>query len=103
MNKPKKASNRKSQPAAPIIFALFVFIALATVVVLEYIDYRHQRYSFIFTRLIRLQGTVNHRQAFDTEHRGDPESRPEPDSIRSAIRTASFITGSTPMRINTDH
>lgn len=67
MNKSKKAPKRKFQPAAPIIFALFLFVALATVVLLEYIDYRHQRYSFIFTQLIRLQGTANHRHAFGTE------------------------------------
>ena len=67
MNKPTKAPKRKSQPAAPIIFALFVFIALATVVLLEYIDYRSQRYSFIFTQLIKLKGTAGHRQKFSNE------------------------------------
>ncbi len=67
MNKPRKAPIRKSQPAAPIIFALFIFIALATVVLLEYIDYRNQRDSFIFTRLIKLKGTASHRQEFGGE------------------------------------
>ena len=67
MNKPKKALKRKSQPAGPIIFALFIFIALATVVLLEYIDYRNQRYSFIFTQLIKLKGTASHRQKFSNE------------------------------------
>ena len=64
MNKPKTRSNRKSQPAAPIIFALFVFIALVTVVALEYHDYRHQRYSFLFTRVFRLEGTARQQKQF---------------------------------------
>lgn len=67
MNKAKIASNRKSQPTAPIIFALFVFIALTTVIALEYNDYRHQRYSFLFTQVFKLEGTAPQRKQFGVD------------------------------------
>jgi len=45
-------SNRK---AAALSFFFFGFVALAIVVALEFLDYQAGRYSFIFSKLIRLQ------------------------------------------------
>jgi polysaccharide deacetylase 2 family uncharacterized protein YibQ len=59
-----KNSNRK---AAAISFFLFGAIALATVVTLEFLDYRSGKYSFIFNKLISLQQTRPDSEKFSRE------------------------------------
>ncbi len=51
----RKSTKSKKQNQTVLFFTLFIAIALASVVLLEYIDYRKGKESFIFTRLIPLQ------------------------------------------------
>ncbi len=62
--KSQKNSNRR---AAALSFFLFGAIALTTVVTLEYLDYRSGKYSFIFSRIIRLRQKMPAAEKFDRE------------------------------------
>ncbi len=54
--KPKRnASARSGHKAAALSFLLFGLIALVIVVTLEFLDHKAGRYSFIFSKLIRLE------------------------------------------------
>ncbi len=69
--KPKRKSLKNSnRRAAAISFFLFGAIALTTVVTLEYLDYRSGKYSFIFSRIIRLQQKMPAAEKFDREMTG---------------------------------
>jgi len=59
-----KNSNRKT---AAISFFLFGAIALAAVFTLEFLDYRSGKYSFIFSKLIRLQQKIPAAEKFNRE------------------------------------
>lgn len=59
-----KHSNRK---AVAISFFLFGAIALAAVVTLEFLDYRSGKYSFIFSKLVRLQQKIPAAEKFNRE------------------------------------
>ncbi len=59
-----KNSNRKT---AAISFFLFGAIALAAVFTLEFLDYRSGKYSFIFSKLIRLQQEMAPAEKFNRE------------------------------------
>jgi len=59
-----KNSNRK---AVAISFFLFGAIALAAVFTLEFLDYRSGKYSFIFSKLIRLQQMIPAAEKFNRE------------------------------------
>jgi len=59
-----KNTNRK---AAAVSFFLFGAIALATVVALEFLDYRSGKYSFIFSKVIRLQQKMPASEKFNRE------------------------------------
>jgi len=55
-NPKRKLSKRAARQSPLLLFVLFVFIALMTVLTLEYLDYRQGKYSLIFTRIIKLKG-----------------------------------------------
>jgi uncharacterized protein len=63
----KKAIAKSSRKAAALSFFVFGFVALAIVVVLEFLDYRAGRYSFIFNKLIRLQQKASPGALFDRD------------------------------------
>ena len=66
--KPKgKAIAKSSRKAAVLSFFLFGFVALAIVVALEFLDYQAGRYSFIFSKLVRLQEKASPGTLFDRE------------------------------------
>ncbi len=50
-----------------MFFVLFIAIALFTVVLLEYIDFRKGKPSFIFNRLLRVTKTADNVQAFNND------------------------------------
>ena len=69
--KPKRKALKKSNHRASVLsFFLFGVIALSTVVTLEYLDYRSGKYSFIFSRIIRLQQKMPAAEKFDREMSG---------------------------------
>lgn len=66
--KPKRQALKKSsRKAAAISFFLFGAIALSTVVTLEFLDYRSGKYSFIFSKVIRLQQKMPAAEKFNRE------------------------------------
>lgn len=67
MKNRKKGSNHSQRRAAVLSFIIFITIALATVVLLEYLDYRAGRYSLIFTKIFPLRQAVATGEKFDRE------------------------------------
>ncbi|MBU4306577.1 MAG: divergent polysaccharide deacetylase family protein [Acidobacteria bacterium] len=66
--KPKRKTLKKSNhKTAAISFFLFGAIALAAVFTLEFLDYRSGKYSFIFSKLIRLQQKIPAAEKFNRE------------------------------------
>jgi polysaccharide deacetylase 2 family uncharacterized protein YibQ len=59
MTRKKRKSNKKKNSTL-IFFILFFTVAFLTVILLEYIDFRNGKKSFIFTRIIPLE-TVDHK------------------------------------------
>lgn len=51
----KKRKRSKKKNSSILFFALFVAVAFLTVILLEYIDFRNGKKSFIFTKLIPLE------------------------------------------------
>ena len=65
MAKPRKTKQQKNTTLR--LFLAFIVIALATVVLLEYLDFKKGEHSFIFTKLIPLKKTTSKIQQFNTE------------------------------------
>ncbi len=63
----RKTLRNSSRKAAAVSFLLFGAIALATVVTLEFLDYRSGKYSFIFSKIIRLQQKMPASEKFSRE------------------------------------
>ena len=59
--------NRSQRRAAALSFFFFIAIALATVALLEFLDYRAGKYSLIFTRIIPLRPAHATSEKFDRE------------------------------------
>jgi uncharacterized protein len=56
MTKPRKKPGKKYSSAQSLkLFALFITVALITIVLLEYIDFKKGQKSFLFTKLIPLE------------------------------------------------
>lgn len=62
----RKRKYRKPTTSPKLFFVLFIAVALLTVVLLEYIDFRSGKKSFIFTKVIPLKKAVNKVEAFNT-------------------------------------
>jgi len=67
MKNKKKGSNHAQRRAAALSFFMFIVIALGTVVVLEFLDYRAGKYSLIFTRIFPLRQALATGEKFDRE------------------------------------
>ena len=67
MTSKKKSSGHAAPRAAAISFVMFIVVALAAVVLLEFLDYRAGRYSLIFTKVIPLQRALATSDKFDRE------------------------------------
>jgi uncharacterized protein len=67
MKAKRKAAKNSSRKAAAISFFLFAVIALAIVVTLEFLDYRSGKYSFIFSKIVRLQQKAPVAEKFNRE------------------------------------
>jgi hypothetical protein len=67
MKSKKKSSGHAAPKAAAISFIIFIVVALATVVLLEFFDYRAGRYSLIFTKVIPLRRALGTSDKFDRE------------------------------------
>ncbi|MCX6558466.1 MAG: divergent polysaccharide deacetylase family protein [Candidatus Aminicenantes bacterium] len=67
MKSKKKSSSHAAPRAAAISFIIFIVVALATVVLLEFLDYRAGRYSLIFTKVIPLRQALGTSDKFDRE------------------------------------
>ncbi|MCX6554268.1 MAG: divergent polysaccharide deacetylase family protein, partial [Candidatus Aminicenantes bacterium] len=66
--KSKKKSFSHSQPrAAAVSFIVFIVIALAAVVLLEFLDYRAGKYSLIFSKVIPLRRALATSDKFERE------------------------------------
>lgn len=63
----KKKQGRSHSRAAAISFFVFIAVALATVMWLEFLDYRAGNYSFIFTKVIPLRRALEAGEKFDRE------------------------------------
>ncbi|MEI6614079.1 MAG: divergent polysaccharide deacetylase family protein [Chrysiogenales bacterium] len=63
----KKGQNRFQHRAAALTFIIFIAIALSTVVLLEFLDYRAGKYSLIFTKIITLRKAQATSEKFDRE------------------------------------
>jgi len=63
----KKTRPSKSKPKTSFfkLFALFITIAVVTIIILEYIDYKKGSKSFIFTKVIPLEKTVLQAEKFN--------------------------------------
>ncbi len=62
----KKQRHSKKKNTPKLFFALFIVIAFITVVLLEYIDFKNGKKSFIFTKLIPLQKHPGKIEQFNT-------------------------------------
>ncbi len=67
MKSRKKNRDRSQRRAAALSFFVFIAVALATVVLLEFLDYRAGRYSLIFTKIIPLRPARATGEKFDRE------------------------------------
>ena len=67
MKSKKKSSSHAAPRTAAISFVVFIIVALATVVLLEFLDYRAGRYSLIFTKVIPLRRALGTSDKFDRE------------------------------------
>jgi len=67
MKNRKKGSNHSQRRAAALSFLMFIAIALSTVVLLEFLDYRAGKYSLIFTKIIPLRQALATGEKFDRE------------------------------------
>jgi uncharacterized protein len=67
MKNKNKRSNHSQRRAAALSFFMFIAIALGTVVLLEFLDYRAGKYSLIFTRIIPLRQALATGEKFDRE------------------------------------
>jgi uncharacterized protein len=63
----KKRQNQSQRKTAAISFIIFIAIALATVTLLEFLDYRAGKYSLIFTKIIPLRRELAAGEKFDRE------------------------------------
>jgi polysaccharide deacetylase 2 family uncharacterized protein YibQ len=63
----KKNHDRSQRRVAALSFFIFIAIALATVALLEFIDYRAGKYSLIFTKIIPLRPALASSEKFDRE------------------------------------
>jgi polysaccharide deacetylase 2 family uncharacterized protein YibQ len=64
MRATKKKRNKRKHSSLPL-FAWFIAIALLTVVILEYIDFKKGGNSFIFTKVIKLKGKYDNIRRFN--------------------------------------
>lgn len=62
----KKRGHSKKKNTPKLFFALFIAIAFITVVLLEYMDFKNGKKSFIFTKLIPLQKHPGRIEQFNT-------------------------------------
>ena len=67
MKKKKKGPNHSQRRVAVFSFFIFFAIALTTVVLLEFLDYRAGKYSLIFTKIIPLRQALAASEKFDRE------------------------------------
>lgn len=67
MKNSKKSSSRTVPRAATIFFVVFTLIALAAVVLLEFLDFRAGRYSLIFSKIVPLGRALKPSEKFDRE------------------------------------
>jgi polysaccharide deacetylase 2 family uncharacterized protein YibQ len=67
MKSKKKGPNHSQRRAAALSFFIFIAIALATMVLLEFLDYRAGKYSLIFTKIFPLRQTLAISEKFDRE------------------------------------
>jgi polysaccharide deacetylase 2 family uncharacterized protein YibQ len=67
MKSKKKGPNHSQRRAAALSFFVFIAIALTTVVLLEFLDYRAGKYSLIFTKIIPLRQALATSAKFDRE------------------------------------
>ena len=67
MTTKRKTFNRSSRKAAALSFFSFGFIALTIVVALEFLDYQAGKYSFIFSKVIRLGQKIPAAEQFDRD------------------------------------
>jgi polysaccharide deacetylase 2 family uncharacterized protein YibQ len=66
--KPKRnAVAKSSRRVAVLSFVLFGLVALAIVVALEFLDFQAGRYSFIFSRIVRLQPKASAGERFSRD------------------------------------
>ena len=67
MNLRRKRPAQSSRKAAALSFLLFGLVALAIVVTLEFLDHQAGRYSFIFSKVVRLKREAPAAEGFDRE------------------------------------
>lgn len=67
MKKKKKGPKHSQRQVAALSFFIFIAIALTTVMLLEYLDYRAGKYSLIFTKIIPLRHFLATSEKFDRE------------------------------------
>jgi hypothetical protein len=65
MKKVKKKQNNSQSRVAALSFFIFITVALATVTLLEFLDFRAGNYSLIFTKVIPLHRPMAARAKFD--------------------------------------
>jgi polysaccharide deacetylase 2 family uncharacterized protein YibQ len=67
MKSKKKKQNHSQRRAAALSFFIFIAIALTTVALLEFLDYRAGKYSLIFSKIITLRQPLAASEKFDRE------------------------------------
>jgi hypothetical protein len=67
MKNKKKGPSHSPRKVAALSFFIFIAIALTTVVLLEFLDYRAGKYSLIFTKIIPLRHKPGASEKFDRE------------------------------------